>query len=868
MRLTKSNIWIFGATLAAAIMAVAAISFYVQYESAYSQQREWIWRSLLKDSAMIREMYRSNLSIMHRERAFDATIGQVAFAQSTLSDAAPKASIGIREEATGGTRFLVVNGRLVRDTELELSSLAFGNGLASPMALALAGEQGVTEVSGQGETAVLAAYKPLRLNGDILLGMVVKVDLHTIRAPLLEGGVIALATGFGIALFCMMVLIRAWEPILDSLRQSRDSYRHLVESSGSVIMRLSPDGLIRFLNQYGAALFGPNENKRNQEVFGFVFPEDSKNREAFASAVRQLASSSASVSLDMQCPTCKGHPAWFAWTFSPLTDENDRLTEVLAVGNDITATKRAEDARRESETRFRSIAAASPVGILITDLHGNPAYANEQFLNMFGTTLIQLLSEGWMKMVHPADRKRVRSDWLGGTSRKRSSRSEFRIISRGGRQFWVLGMAVPMGEDPDKPVGIVGTFTDITAIKEAEARSRRLAKALDQAAEVVIITDADGVIEYTNPAFEKVTGYTRKDVVGKKPSILKSGEHDREFYREFWETISSGHVWNGQFRNRRKDGSFYSQECTVGPVKDEDGQIVNYVAVARDITERVENEAQIRHSQKLESIGQLAAGIAHEINTPIQYVGDNLRFLEEAFGQIKTVLDTAMEQVEQLPGEEAEKARQTITKIADEADVEFMYEEVPQALEQSRQGIARVTEIVRSMKEFSHPGEEGMKPSDLNEGIRNTINVARNEWKYVADLETDLDESLPTVHCQISELNQVLLNMIINSAHAIADKIGDSEEKGRITIRTRREDNWVVLEVEDTGIGMTEEVRQRVFDPFFTTKDVGRGTGQGLSIAHNVVVTGHGGKFNVRSTPGEGSTFEIRLPLTPEDAGE
>lgn len=866
MRLTKSNIWIFGATLAAAIVAVAAISFYVQYESAYSQHREWIWRSLLKDSAMIREMYRSNLSIMHKDRALDATIGQVAFAQSTLAKSAPKSSIAVRVEQTGGIRFMVVNGQLVRDTELELSSLAFGKGLGKPMALALAGEQGVTTVDARGEPAVLAAYKPLQLDQNVRLGMVVKINLEIIRGPLLEGGAIALVTGVGLALLCMIVLVRTGEPLLDSLRHNRDSYRNLVESSGSVIMRLSPEGKIRFLNQYGANLFSPDEDKENRPVFGFVFPDDEKNRAEFSSMVNQLASSASSVSLEMNCPTCKGHPVWFAWTFSPMTNEQGRLTQILAVGNDITATKRAEAARRESESRFRSIAAASPVGILITDLHGNPAYANDQFLTMFGTTLIQLLSEGWMKMVHPEDRKRVRDNWLGGASRKRSSRSEFRIIARGGREFWVLGMAVPMGEDVNKPVGIVGTFTDITAIKDAEARSRRLAKALDQAAEVVIITDADGVIEYVNPAFETVTGYTRKEAIGNKPSLLKSGEHDPQFYEDFWKTISEGRIWNGQFRNRRKDGSIYQQECTVGPVKDDDGKIVNYVAVARDITKRVENEAQIRHSQKLESIGQLAAGIAHEINTPIQYVGDNLHFLDEAFGQVKQVLDTALEQVEKLSGEEAEQARQTIRKIAEEADLDFMYEEIPQALQQSTQGAARVAEIVRSMKEFSHPGDEGMKPSDLNEGIRNTVNVARNEWKYVADLETDLDDSLPAVHCQISELNQVLLNMIINAAHAIADKPGRGDEKGRITIRTRHEDEWVLMEVEDTGTGMSEEVRQRVFDPFFTTKDVGHGTGQGLAIAHNVIVTGHGGRLNVRSTPGEGSTFEIRLPLAPEAA--
>jgi PAS domain S-box-containing protein len=281
-----------------------------------------------------------------------------------------------------------------------------------------------------------------------------------------------------------------------------------------------------------------------------------------------------------------------------------------------------------------------------------------------------------------------------------------------------------------------------------------------------------------------------------------------------------------------------------------EGCITDISILRQTLEERDRLEDNLRQAQKLEAIGQLAAGIAHEINTPTQYVGDNLRFLKESFGE----LDSLLTQLVDVGGEPA-------GKLLGDADFDYLKEEIPRALNQSLEGVDRVAKIVRAMKEFSHPARE-KTATDLNRAIQSTITVASNEWKYVAEVEMDLDNNLPSVHCSPAEFNQVVLNMVVNAAHAIADVVGDGGKgKGKIRVKTRPEGEWAIVEISDTGAGMPAHVQQRIFEPFFTTKEVGKGTGQGLAIAHNVIVDKHGGTIKVASAPGKGTTFTIRLPI-------
>jgi signal transduction histidine kinase len=284
--------------------------------------------------------------------------------------------------------------------------------------------------------------------------------------------------------------------------------------------------------------------------------------------------------------------------------------------------------------------------------------------------------------------------------------------------------------------------------------------------------------------------------------------------------------------------------------------------IGSDVTERSALEVQLRHSQKLESVGQLAAGIAHEINTPTQYIGDNARFLKDAFQDLAAVWSSYERLLAAAKDNtiSSETVRE-VTEALERADAAYLFEEIPKAIEQTLEGVTRVAKLVSAMKEFSHPGTKEKIQLDLNHAIENTITVARNEWKYVASMETDFDPALPRISCQPGEFNQVILNLIVNAAHAIASKLGkESSERGRIKIQTRDSPKGVEIRIQDTGSGIPANVQPRVFDPFFTTKEIGKGTGQGLAIARSVVVDKQGGTIHFDTEEGMGTTFIIRLP--------
>lgn len=266
---------------------------------------------------------------------------------------------------------------------------------------------------------------------------------------------------------------------------------------------------------------------------------------------------------------------------------------------------------------------------------------------------------------------------------------------------------------------------------------------------------------------------------------------------------------------------------------------------------------QFKQSQHLEAIGQLAAGIAHEINTPTQYVGDNIHFLKGAFADLKQLIgeyDKLAEETKENP------LYSKIQELKKSLDIDFLLDDIPNAIEQSLEGVGRVSKIVQSMKEFSHPPTTNTIPIDINKAIDSTITISRNEWKYVADMETDFDSDLPMVQCFPGEFNQVILNLIVNAAHAIDDMNSDSA-KGKITISTKSNGDFVEIRVADTGVGIPKKIQSKIFIPFFTTKGVGKGTGQGLSISYSVIVDKHKGSLSFETEEGKGTVFIIRLPL-------
>jgi PAS domain S-box-containing protein len=334
---------------------------------------------------------------------------------------------------------------------------------------------------------------------------------------------------------------------------------------------------------------------------------------------------------------------------------------------------------------------------------------------------------------------------------------------------------------------------------------------------------------------------------------------------------AQGDSWFRVTKSEKRDNVMFERDghprflgltvSNVGFFSGEKG--TGFLITGADITERKTLEEQLHQSQKLEAIGQLAAGIAHEINTPAQYVGDNTRFLQDSWPAVNEILDLCLRISEQsLAGSVAPGTIAELAQCTEKTDARYFCNEIPKAISQSLEGVARISKIVRAMKEFSHPGSESKSAVDVNHAIETTIAVARNEWKYVADVQTCFADDLPLVPCLAGEFNQVILNLLINAAHAIKDVVGNgSAGKGTITITTKCEGDWVQVEIRDTGTGIPENIRARVFEPFFTTKEVGKGTGQGLALAHTAIVRRHGGKIWFDSEVGKGTTFYIRLPL-------
>ncbi len=426
---------------------------------------------------------------------------------------------------------------------------------------------------------------------------------------------------------------------------------------------------------------------------------------------------------------------------------------------------------------------------------------------------------------------------------------------------------------------LLETFVDITEMKAAQA-AREEASAQLKASE-----------EAHRSIFENATyGIYRSSVGGGFTTVNRSlvrmlgyGSTEElmriDVEKDLYADPSARAALIGQFSHadvfdnveipwKRKDGEIITVRLSGRVVHGDAGDGDGFEVFVEDVSERRALEDQLRLAQKLESVGQLAAGIAHEINTPMQYIGDTVHFLEtsvEDYRALLTAYRATRDVIGNTDGGAAVLAE--LDEAEELADLEYLEEHLPRAFQRTKEGVEHVSKIVRAMKEFSHPDQREKAPVDLNRAIDSTLTVGRNEYKYVAEVDTDFGD-LPPVKCHVSELNQVFLNLIVNAAHAIDEVIDRREEKGKIYIRTELEDEGTVLvTIRDTGCGIPDDAQNNVFNPFYTTKEVGRGTGQGLSIARSVVVEKHGGSLTFETEVGAGTAFFIRLPTDGKDGG-
>jgi len=492
-----------------------------------------------------------------------------------------------------------------------------------------------------------------------------------------------------------------------------------------------------------------------------------------------------------------------------------------------------EEALQMSEERFRSTFEQAAVGIAHVAPDGTWLRVNQKLCDIVGYAREELLPKTFQDITYPddleTDLKHV-AQMLTGEIQTYSM--EKRYIRKDGSLVWInltVSLVRDASEAPDYFISVV---EDISRRKSAEQSLVRLATVLEQAAESVMITDTDANIEYVNPAFERITGYSREEVMGKNPRLLRGGERDNRFYKQMWDTLRRGEVWAGRLISKKKDGTLFQEQATISPVRDAAGTVVNYVAVKRDVTQEVELEKQLYKAQKMEAIGTLAGGIAHDFN--------NLLTVTSGYAEL-----LLLEMKEEDPG----------------------YSDLQKVLHASRRG----AELVKNLLTFSRKQETEFRPLNLNHEVKQMADLLARSIPKMVDIQLQLGDRLKTIDGDSGQIGQILMNLGVNAGHAMPDG-------GRLTITTGNVSvdeaysktevgctpgEYVALTVADTGHGMDQETLEHIFEPFFTTKAPGEGTGLGLATVYGIVKK-HGGYIACHSSRGQGTVFQIYFPIAEE----
>ena len=552
---------------------------------------------------------------------------------------------------------------------------------------------------------------------------------------------------------------------------------------------------------------------------------------------------------------------------------DDKPLGLLGLYQDITERKQAEEALAQERDLLGTLMDNLPDVIYFKDRESRFTRINKAHAELFG------LSDP-AQAVGKSD-----LDFHTAEDAKEYYRNEQEIIRRGqplvgkeekhtwpdGRVTWVSTTKMPFRDANGAIVGTFGVSRDITERKQAEEALRtseeRYRELFENASDLVYTTDLEGRLTSLNRVAEQTLGYSREEAAQMDLRQLVDPRHWQRVEQTRERLLAGDSAVTLELEITAKDGRRVMLEVNPRLIY-EGGKPVGTQGIGRDITGREEREMELRHAQKLESVGRLASGIAHEINTPIQFVGDNTRFMQDSFRGLQTLLSKYQElRNAAASGAVSPDLLAEVRRVEEESDCAYLLEEIPKALTQTLDGVTRVATLVCAMKDFAHPESKEKAAADLNKALLSTLVVARNELKCVADVETDLGD-LPPVVCNISDLNQVFLNLLVNAAHAIGDVVKGTGKKGKIRVRTATEGKTVLVTITDTGCGIPEGIRTKVFDPFFTTKRVGRGTGQGLAIARSVVVERHKGTLTFESEVGRGTSFYVRLPVESEEYSE
>jgi PAS domain S-box-containing protein len=659
--------------------------------------------------------------------------------------------------------------------------------------------------------------------------------------------------------------------IEQALRESENRYRELLNSQDDGVVIADAQQAFIFANPaFGRILGVPAEKLIGRGLREFL---DEGQKKILEQQV-ELRKTGKKTTYELEILAADGERRQVLINGAPKIAPDGAFGGTFAVVRDITERKRTEEKLHLQTSAL--VAAAN--GIVITDPAGRILWVNPAFTRLTGYSAEEAIGNtpAMLKSgAHSDDFYRgmwktiiAGKVWQGSMVNRRKD----------GSTYYEEMTITPVQDERGVIRNFVAVKQDISRRKRDEEQLRAREEAFralaDNVPDAVARLDRNLHFAYGNRALSSDLRMEPAAFLGKTGEELKLPDGNR-WTKEVLNVFETGQAHSFEFSWQGPEGMCY-RESRLVPERSSSGEVEFVLAVTRDVTEqkKVELErqlmdVQLRQAQKMEAVGQLAAGIAHEINTPTQYVGDNTRFLKDAFGNIAAALHGYCELISAakqnaVTPELIERAEEIVRA----ADLEYHFEQIPAAINETLEGVERVSKIVRAMKEFSHPGGREKTAANINKAIESTVTVARNEWKYVAEMVLELDPGLPLVPCFISEFNQVMLNLVVNASHAIGDAIRlQPASKGKITIRTRRDGEYVEVRVSDTGTGIAEEHRHRIFEPFFTTKDVGKGSGQGLTVVYSNIVKKHGGTVTFETETGKGTTFILRLPMTSKATG-
>ena len=611
------------------------------------------------------------------------------------------------------------------------------------------------------------------------------------------------------------------EQALEALRSSEEKYRLITTSVSDGIFTIDLEGRFTFISPHWLELTGYREEDLIGRPFSSALPEG-EGRHAEAMFLRAREGDSIPL-YELEIVGRDGRRIPIELNVSDLENTDGRTIGRIGVFRDVSQRRQAETALRRSEERLNLALESTGLGLWDWDLAADRVTLNDRWAAILGYQRDEIEAEQdpWESRVHPDDlaaAKTALHRHLDGETPVYES--EHRLRSRSGGWVWVLDRGRVVERDAGgKPVRMVGTQQDVSARRASEEERNLLVAAVEQAAECIVITDAEGSIEYVNPAFTRVTGYGRAEVLGANPRILKSGRHPEAFYRSLWDTILAGDEWHGRMVNRRRDGTLFEEESTIFPVRDQQGGIVSFVAVKRDVTAEVALEEQLNQAQKMETVGRLAGGVAHDFNNLLQALLAQVQLLRLTPGDAQEVAETTRELEEQI-----------------------------------RRGAA----LTRQLLLFSRRQTTQREPLDLNEVVGGSTRLLGRLLRENVRLEVVPAPGPLPVEADRAQLEQILVNLAINGADAMP-------EGGRLTVSAGGAGDEVWLEVSDAGSGVPEAIRDKIFDPFFTTKAIGKGTGLGLSVVHGIVVQ-HGGRVELGSPSGQGAAFRVVLPRSRQES--